>query len=151
MVAPLECLVVMVIPWSEYTLSQFSVMVAPLECLVVMVIPWSEYTSCISDLPIVLWSDTMLRVFSLGMVIVILLVPPMRWSSKHASLSRSITYISFMAGISLQVMMALHVFSPILAISNLVVMPFSIILWASAGGQPHLIMKSAKSLFFLFT
>ena len=78
-------------PSSQHTLSQFSVMVAPLACLVVMVIPWSEYTSCISVLPIVLCSDTIFRVFSLGMVIVSLLVPPIRLSSKQASLSRSTT------------------------------------------------------------
>merc|ERR1711981_1374208 len=138
-------------PSSQHTLSQFSVMVAPLECLVVMVIPWSLYTSCVSDLPILLWSEMIFIVFSSGMVIFILLVPPITLSSKHTSLSSSRTYISFMAGISLQVVMALHVFSLIFATSILVVMPFSISLLASAAGQPHLIMKSTKSLPFLLT
>ena len=45
-----------------------------------------------------------------------------------------------MAGISLQVVMALHVFSPIFATSILVVMPFSISLLASAAGQPEMDM-----------
>ena len=48
------------------------------------------------------------------------------------------THTSFMAGISLQVVMALHVFSPIFATSILVVMPFSISLLASAAGQPEM-------------